>query len=1440
MSGVVDGGGGVLSETMSEYDYDSGRMKDESYSEASWDRFLLQQACGLGGFFTVLILTRLWTSFTSTRFLKRRHKSKIDTYFCLVDILFSTGSMFSFIASTDIRVYNIGLTVVEGVFAVFYLAAMMRRLWLRNFDYGVAITFSNFFDSYSVAVILYQIFSGMPTFLTPLFARSMAALIRYEEMLELGLLNDWFGEVRQRLGLSALRFICITYFFACCGFCIEILGDIDINKDDSVDRIFVSVNPDYEQTVLKQLYYVVVTLSTVGYGDISPDTTLHQIYAMIMIVSGVLIASSEVSAIMALKDSIDTGTGQYRRSRFRNSHILVLGGAVTSGSATLQIFLEELLHPSRPSTMLPDVVLMSEDAPGNGLRRILGSPLGRQHVKFIRGSPMDQSALARADAANADMSFIMGDLSCLEHLASAEDEDTILRASLLQRQLPGLPVRVLLLRPWAKEMARTAGINPLSCLTSGVLNYYRTALSVRVPGVPVLLTTMYSKLAGDWSQLPSSGQPWVREYFTSMRHDVYGAQVGPEYDGMPFLKAAAIIYKKHDVNLLAVQSAPENGGRLCPAGFSGGKLHVLAEGDVVMCLGRDVDRVLKAVGSVSKHPDSWRKRFHTVRKLAAKLGIRRETFSPTELNVTAMQRVGESVHGGSIHHRRRPSQGGGDQWAQGGSTNLNTAPVATAAPVTPTLSHSRSLDGYSMDAHTAGKLAKEVAKEMRAERKQKRRSDDHNRRTSIEQVFGATTNPGLQGSSTGVVGLDNLHSGGMHADTGWNVPLPKTETKPRDIAASEARSKRYAYGLTESGATTAMLSHPHPPMASKFDYRGSLNVTNLCDLAARLTATAAVQDAALVVRQQRAMGLEERDFTPNRTIKRIAQAGNHILVITDADLDEQRWDDIEVLLYRLRGNDGCNIKPIVVVTRTPPSVQKLITWRSIDVYVSEGFKVNVDKGSESNILGFDVAHCIVLLADVCNSDNELLMDRKVLLATSVLERACEGYPNMAPHELLPKVILEFHHPKSVWHVRETKDFGSLASELTEKGAKAHEARRYKRTKVRRTRRASHENPTGRPSISPEGHAATLERFRAQQYNDSPMPGQRPEVDGNRLRPTLSGRFNSLNPVRAAVDLSKKNTKGGKIVGGLLKFCGVLDMEGNERGSKNNYSKYRERFQDQNRLSWIEHPESHTQYARGNVMFRTEVSRVMATVFYTPGLMELVDSLTRDARAGENVGHHPRIWSVPLPEALHGKTMGDAFDWYAESEALVIGVYRNVKRPFRRRRKTKRFLGLPLVVGGVIVLQRRLRQRLHQRLRRRRGTPGSQLRAHRAPSRRSIEPHGYPLHHRDNRVGVETPPGAHRTPEGVLGHLPSATISFEVRAETGEGATGDSEIRGLRRDGDADPGLEQHPGAEAAERRRAPSVWRGGQAAVARAHAPAAFQTFSFPVVRSIACDNHPH
>ena len=90
---------------------------------------------------------------------------------------------------------------------------------------------------------------------------------------------------------------------------------------------------------------------------------------------------------------------------------------------------------------------------------------------------------------------------------------------------------------------------------------------------------------------------------------------------------------------------------------------------------------------------------------------------------------------------------------------------------------------------------------------------------------------------------------------------------------------------------------------------------------------------------------------------------------------------------------------------------------------------------------------------------------------------------------------------------------------------------------------------------------------------------------------------------------------------------------------------------------------------------------MATVFYTPGLMELVDSLTRDATAEEDVGHHVRIWSVPVAEELRGKRFGDAFDKFAHEEALVIGLYRKATK-VRKASRTPRRSNICMDSGSV--------------------------------------------------------------------------------------------------------------------------------------------------------------
>ena len=420
----------------------------------------------------------------------------------------------------------------------------------------------------------------------------------------------------------------------------------------------------------------------------------------------------------------------------------------------------------------------------------------------------------------------------------------------------------------------------------------------------------------------------------------------------------------------------------------------------------------------------------------------------------------------------------------------------------------------------------------------------------------------------------------------------------------------------------------------------SMKTRNLSALNFKLAAARAVQDAAKAVRKQREEGLDELGFTPWRTISRIAKTGGHIVVIVDGVLDQGRWSELEVLLYRLRGNDGSNIKPIVVVSKSPPAVQDLILWRSIDVFVTQGC---VSDHEAAQALGFDRAHSIVLLADACSSDNPLLMDRRVLLATSVLEREDE----LTPDHMLPKMVLEFHHPKSVWHVQEARGFGSLES-----GLRKHICRKDGNTDgTRTTKRDHHDLRRGRVEIScprnmgdmrlrrfstdiPDAKLTDIAALKHAHQLESARPILPPgwgTMAASASSDNLAGMAPS-GPLRYVEEAARENTSRAKFLRGCLKFVGFLDRDG-RRATRAHSNQYRASFQDQNRLSWVEHPESHTQYSRGNVMFRTEVSRVMATVFYTPGLMELVDSLTRTRTAARTSATIPESGVCPSPNTF---------------------------------------------------------------------------------------------------------------------------------------------------------------------------------------------------------------
>ncbi len=85
---------------------------------------------------------------------------------------------------------------------------------------------------------------------------------------------------------------------------------------------------------VEALYFTVVTISTVGYGDITPVTTLGRIFVIILIISGLSIFLSAVTVISSdfLSERVERLYYSTSRSdkKLLNNHIALIGYDITN------------------------------------------------------------------------------------------------------------------------------------------------------------------------------------------------------------------------------------------------------------------------------------------------------------------------------------------------------------------------------------------------------------------------------------------------------------------------------------------------------------------------------------------------------------------------------------------------------------------------------------------------------------------------------------------------------------------------------------------------------------------------------------------------------------------------------------------------------------------------------------------------------------------------------------------------------------------------------------------------------------------------------------------------------------------------------------------------------------------------------------------------------
>ncbi|XP_043467887.1 potassium channel subfamily T member 2 isoform X14 [Leptopilina heterotoma] len=301
--------------------------------------------------------------------------------------------------------------------------------------------------------------------------------------------------------------------------------------------------------LFQSTYYVVVTFSTVGYGDFVPDIWPSQLYMVIMICVALIVLPTQFEQLAFTWMERQKLGGSYSSHRAQNEkHVVVC--STTLQADTIMDFLNEFYaHP-----LLQDyyVVLLSPMELDTTMRMILQVPIWAQRVIYIQGSCLKDGDLARARMNEAEACFILAARNYADKAAA--DEHTILRSWAVKDFAPDVPQYVQIFRPENKLHVKFAE----HVVCEDEFKYALLANNCTCPGASTLVTLLLHTSRGQEGQ--QSQEEWHRLYGKCSGNEIYHIILGDsrffgEYEGKSFTYASFHSHRKYGVALVAVRPA---------------------------------------------------------------------------------------------------------------------------------------------------------------------------------------------------------------------------------------------------------------------------------------------------------------------------------------------------------------------------------------------------------------------------------------------------------------------------------------------------------------------------------------------------------------------------------------------------------------------------------------------------------------------------------------------------------------------------------------------------------------------------------------------------------------------------------------------------------------------------------------------------------------------
>ncbi|XP_038148948.1 calcium-activated potassium channel subunit alpha-1a isoform X28 [Cyprinodon tularosa] len=422
---------------------------------------------------------------------------------------------------------------IDMAFNVFFLLYFGLRFIAANDKLWFWLEVNSVVDFFTVPPVFVSVYLNR-SWLGLRFLRALR-LIQFSEILQF--LN--ILKTSNSIKLVNLCSIFISTWLTAAGF-IHLVE----NSGDPWENFENSQSLSYWECV----YLLMVTMSTVGYGDVYAKTTLGRLFMVFFILGGLAMFARYVPEIAALILNRKKYGGSYNSTRGRK-HIVVCGHITLESVSN---FLKDFLHKDRDDVNV-EIIFLHNISPNLELEALFKRHFTQ--VEFYQGSVLNPHDLARVKIESADACLILANKYCAD--PDAEDASNIMRVISIKNYHPKIRIITQMLQYHNKAHLLNipswnwkegddaiclaelkAGFIAQSCLAQG-------------------LSTMLANLFSMRSFIEIEEDTWQKYYLEGVANEMYTEYLSSAFVGLSFPAVCELCYVKLKLLLIAIEFKSE-------------------------------------------------------------------------------------------------------------------------------------------------------------------------------------------------------------------------------------------------------------------------------------------------------------------------------------------------------------------------------------------------------------------------------------------------------------------------------------------------------------------------------------------------------------------------------------------------------------------------------------------------------------------------------------------------------------------------------------------------------------------------------------------------------------------------------------------------------------------------------------------------------------------